>query len=504
MINAAELLLASGKNKKDSVAASDLDNKITYGELLDSAYELALKINSCISKKNNPILIITSRNIESIIAIWGTVCSGNFYVCVDSKTPASRIQDILDYIEPKAVVIADSKFNHDLKNNRKCLSAEKSSTKYDFETIHQYIENLNITESDPLYMVFTSGSTGTPKAVIKSNRSIIAFAESFTKEFKINGQNSLVFGNQASFDFDVSAKDIFISVFLSSEIFIIPNSAFLVPQKLSKVLKEHNVSMLIWAASAIKYVQRFDCFKNCFPEKIERVFFSGECMTGECISYWKKYLPDACYVNLYAPSEVTGNCLYYVAKESSYSGILPLETCFSNSKVLIINEEGKEIENGEKGEILVGGAFLSIGYYKRPDSTADRFIQNPHHNDYSDVFFKTGDFVVKEGNYLYFSGRVDNQIKHMGHRIELEEIECHCQKVGIEAETCAIYDEENEKIVLYVDNRDITYEELISKLRQVAPKYMLPHEVFYIEKIPHTQRGKLARNELKIIYKETH
>ena len=502
MVNVIEILLKIVKDKGDYIAVKDINEELTYKQLLSRAYTLSKKINEIIDGKNNLVLIVTTKSVESVLSIWGVVCSGNFYVCVDSKVPEDRFNMIINKVKPAMIIYMDDNSQQKLNSNISSLTMKDVTDELiDYEIIRKTLNKKHIIDVDPLYMVFTSGSTGEPKAIVKNHQSIIAFAESFVSEFELSSDRHEIFGNQASFDFDVSAKDIFISVFIGATLCLIPNRCFLVPSKLATFLQENEISILIWATSALKYVKKYNCFKNIKPSSISKVFFSGESMPVQCIDYWRENLPETTFVNLYAPSEVTGNCLFYVVSDDISEGILPLDSMFNNIDVLIIGDDNKMVNDGEKGEIYVRGCFLSKGYYKDMKKTMKGFVQNPIHNDYSDIVYKTGDYVVKKGDKLYFAGRVDNQIKHMGHRIELEEIESNCYAVSKNESLCVIYDNENEKIVLLTDSENyIGYDELVSYLKLKIPKYMIPHEILYIKELPLNSRGKIDRITAKSMY----
>lgn len=503
MIQVTEMLLNAAETKGDFIAVKDSYKSLTYKELLAGAYKLSRKIEAAVPGRKHLALIVTTKAVESVTAVWGVVCSGNYYTAADSKIPLERFNRIIEKMNPSLIIYTEEKQMERLKTDRvSVLVPEKydGAEKYSLQEIREQIAAHHIISYDPLYMVFTSGSTGEPKAIIKNHQSVIGFAESFVSEFGFNALRHEVFGNQANFDFDVAAKDIYICAYLGATLCLIPGSCFLAPGKLAPFLKENQITVLIWAASAVKLVKRFDCFKAVQPESIRKVFFSGESMTGECIGYWKANLPETEFVNLYAPSEVTGNCLYHIASGENYPGILPLDRVFPNVEVLVLDEEGKPVGEGEKGEIYVRGCFLSQGYYKDEKQTGRRFVQNPLHRLFPDIVYKTGDYVIKRGDRLYFAGRTDNQIKHMGHRIELEEIEANCYTVSDCGNLCVIYDDEKEKLILFTDEKNLFYEKLVAGLKQRLPKYMIPQKIIYVEDLPYNDRGKINRQKVKEMY----
>lgn len=464
-------------------------------------------IHHILQGKNNLVLVITNRTIDSVITFWGVVMSGNCYVAMDDKTPVQRFIEIVNEINPQLIIYINEKQRDIYCTNVKCFLAKTTaenfvSEKFDIVDVGEKCKNLGVIGSDPLYLVFTSGSTGIPKAIVKSHQSLLSFVDSFVKEFNLDKKEKQTLGNQAAFDFDVSAKDIYVSAYLGATLCLIPSKCFLMPMQLASFLSNNHITILIWAASAVKFVKQFDCFKNTIPCDLETVFFSGESMSGECVNYWRTKMPQVIMVNLYAPSEVTGNCLYHVVKDEKYDGILPLDRTIPNAEVLLIGEDGNEIEDGEEGEIYIRGAFLAQGYLNNEEQTALRFVQNPLHTRYRDIVYRTGDYVYKLGERLFFAGRADNQIKHMGHRIELEEIESNIIKVTKSDDICVLYDSETEKIVLLTNNKELNYEQVVRELKSIVPKYMIPHELIYVEQIPQNKRGKIDRKAVNAIYKE--
>lgn len=494
MINVISFLENSSRKCPDKIALRDENDSINYLDLYFTALKVATKINSVCKNNKQPVVIISDRTINSIIAIWGVLAAGDYYINIDVKTPLERIKTILNLVNPSVVLVTKERVLEDIKIPILNISEECFSEKTCLcGSVNDFSSEVNscIIDQDPAYMVLTSGSTGTPKAVVKSHRSIIEFTETFIDRFQL--KNDEIFANQASFDFDVSAKDIYVTARLGATMCILPTKCFLMPKTILPLLNKWEVTCLIWAASAIKYVQRMNCLEGTRNDTIKNIFFSGEPMPYATIKYWKKYIPDARYVNLYAPSEITGNCLLYEVDEVNCEGILPLKESFSNMENIVIDDEGNRVQDNGRGELYVRGAFMSQGYYNNLVTTNSVFVQNPLNEKFLDVIYKTGDFMTVRNGLLFFSGRRDNQIKHMGHRIELEEIENAIYTLFEVSLVCVVYDSEAEKIVLLVDNKEITYNDIVARLKNVIPKYMMPSEVVQLDRVPLNSRGKVDR-----------
>ena len=199
-------------------------------------------------------------------------------------------------------------------------------------------------------------------------------------------------------------------------------------------------------------------------------------MPPKHLKNWMEHLPHADFVNLYGPTEITCNCTYHrIESDRDYAAGIPLGTAFPNERVFLLDEAGQEINTPDQaGEICVSGAALALGYYNNPEQTARVFTQHPGHSRYLQPIYRTGDLGrwSAEGE-LYFLGRKDFQIKHMGHRIELEEIERAVQKIDGVSRCCCVYDAQKERLHGFYTG---TAEKAAvrSALAQKLPVFMLP------------------------------
>ena len=212
---------------------------------------------------------------------------------------------------------------------------------------------------------------------------------------------------------------------------------------------------------------------------------------------WMEHLPKAQFVNLYGPTEITCNCTYHkINPDYEYSNGIPIGEAFPNEHVFLLGENGEVTEQGEVGEICVRGTALALGYYRSAEQTEDVFMQNPLNSLFHERIYRTGDL----GRYgtdgeLYFCGRKDFQIKYMGHRIELEEIELAIAEVEGVDRCCCVFDEERKKLYgFYVGN--IEKKELHARLGENLPIYMIPGKICKLKELPITKNGKLDRKAL--------
>lgn len=504
VINVLEWLEASAKEYPNRTAFADAGQEINYARLQRLAMAIGCRITEQAEKrgetwKNQPIAVLIDRNIESLILFMGIVYSGNFYVPLDDTMPPKRISLILDTLHP--VLVIDSK-------EQTKLQAENMTSYSELTKEEAYSEErlaairANALDTDPLYAIFTSGSTGTPKGVVVNHRSIIDLVEQFAGTFAFPGE--AVFGNQAPFDFDVSAKDIYNSLYCAGTVQVVPKQYFVLPLQLIPYLNEHRVNVIIWAVSALRIVSNFKVFENCLPEYLSLIMFSGEVMPVKDFRYWQAALPEAQFVNLYGPTEITCNCSYYIIdREFADTEALPIGKPFRNTEIFLLDQEaGRRItESGQTGELCVRGTCLAMGYYNNPEKTAEAFVQNPLQNVYPETIYKTGDLgYYADNGDLIFIGRKDFQIKHMGHRIELGEIETAVNALPFITIGCCIYDESHEKIVLCYQAKEPCDKRIVQGLTERLPKFMWPNRYLFFEQMPMNKNGKIDRTFLKETY----
>lgn len=205
---------------------------------------------------------------------------------------------------------------------------------------------------------------------------------------------------------------------------------------------------------------------------------------------------------MYGPTEITVDCTYYVVnRDFDDDEYIPIGKACHNMEVLVFNDQDKLVGVNEIGELCVRGTGVALGYYNNEIKTHEVFVQNPLHNFYDDKIYRTGD-IVKYNKYgeIEFVSRKDFQIKHMGHRIELEEIEVVVNSIADISNAACIFDQEKDSIILYYTTVSGEELDIINLIKDKLPKYMFPNEVFHLRVLPYNMNGKIDRIELKKNY----
>ena len=537
MKNVLEYLEQSAQKYPDKIAVKDTACAYTYEQLWKKARHIGSRLTKH-TTPNHPVCVFADKSADTLAVFFGIVYAGCFYTLVDPSFPEARIRSMLSVLEPDMIVdgsnapdklaacgctervIRMETLVHGLKfectNPEETENVAQTGTDGVTGCVNQQkelsdIENARLQEiresmidTDPLYCNFTSGSTGTPKGVLVAHRSVIEFIDQFTEIFDITKVD--VIGNQAPFDFDVSVKDIYSAMKVGATLVVIPKAYFMFPNSVVDMLDENHVTTLIWAVSALCLLNRLHGLKHKVPADINKILFSGEAMPIRQLHAWQSYYPDAMFVNLYGPTEITCNCTYHILdREYTEDEKLPIGIPFPNERVFLLDEENHLIEPGSVGkigELCVAGTTLALGYYRNAAATAKAFAANPLNPDYPEIIYRTGDLASYGGDgLLYFAGRKDFQIKHMGHRIELEEIEHALAAIPeIEGAAC-FYDRAKNKVVAcYIGIDDKKY--LITAMKNKVPDYMVPNVFCKVDMLPLNKNGKTDKKLLEAQYKE--
>lgn len=481
------------------IFVEDNNTKINYSNFCLESKVIGTNIIKKYELYNEPIAIFINKSIDALKAMFGVLYSGNFYTIFDVTSPQNRIDTIIDTLKPKLILTNTKNIDKikEYKYDIEILNIDEIDRGIDYSILN----NINRVSTNPAYVLFTSGSTGVPKGTVINHDSLISYVKWFKDTFNIN--ENTIFGSQTPFYFSMSVSDIFSTIMSGATFCLIPKMYFSFPMKLIEYLNEYKINTIYWVPSALSIVARLNTFDYAKPEYLEKILFAGEVMPMPSLNIWRRNLPNAMYANLFGPTETVDICSYYIVnREFNDNETLPIGIPCENAEIILINENGKLAVDDEIGEIYVKSIFVGSGYYNNKEKTNEAFVQNPLHDNYIDIVYKTGD-LGKKNQYgeIEYLGRKDYQIKHMGYRIELGEIETNVNSMK-EMTTCAcIYDKQHSQIVLFYEG-NYSEDDIVTYANEHLLNYMQPNVIVKLDKMPYNQNGKIDRAKLKSDYEK--
>ena len=481
----------------DKTAFADEIRAITFGELLREAYAVGSALTAVTGRCNSPVVVLTDRSADMVPAFMGAVASGNYYVPLDAQMPAARLQSILDLLDPAAMLYARRHQAAAQSVSAGCpvLVLETAAVAAIDEAALD-ARQAGVLDIDPAYAIFTSGSTGVPKGIVISHRSVIDFVEWLVAIGEFSDKD--IMGGQVPFYFDPSVKDLYITMKCGATTHIIPQKYFSFPVLLFEFLQSKNVTALNWSTSAFHLVANSGVLKKASLPDLRSVMVGGETMRAKQLNLWRAALPQARYINMYGPTEITVDCTWYpIDREFADTDAIPIGRACANMEVFLLDEDLNPVPQGRQGEICVRGIGLARGYFGSWDKTNAAFIQDPRNPHYRSLIYRTGDLATQgEDGLFYFANRVDGQIKHMGYRIELGEIETAMAGLTVVSEVACLFDRDRDRIhCVYTGEIDSTG--LAKAARAALARYMLPNVYHRLERMPRNPNGKIDRRRLE-------
>ena len=527
MKNVLEWLEATVEKCPDKPAFSDTESSITFAQVYDIARNAGAYLIEKLGVDRTPVAVFAGRKMVTPAYFLGVVYAGRPYAPIDASLPDKRIEKILENLCPRAIVadresrehvesIVDELEKSEGFDRPQIFIAEDISR---FEQVVCADSNCKISESagdavtdsendmlatvrrqmsmtDPLYIIYTSGSTGNPKGVMTSHLSLMTYINAYCDVMHI--EESDVLGNQSPLDYIAAIRDIYLPLKTGCSTAIIPKEYFMEPNALFDYMNDKKVSSVGWSVSAFTILTSLGAFEEVGLKSLRKICFSGSVMPCRVLRKWQENLLEAHFVNQYGPTEATASCTYYsVDHLVEEDEVLPIGKAYDNYRVFLIDEHGNEPAVGEQGEICVCGPILALGYYNDPERTAAAFTLNLLNKAYPERMYRTGDYGrLDEDGILHFCGRMDRQIKHMGHRVELDEVEHAGNVVEGVAESCVIYNKAKEVLILFYTG-DCDRRSLALALRDELPGFMVPRKIKKLEQLPKLPNGKYDMKKLE-------
>ena len=494
----------------DRVALFDGQRTITYAEFSTLTNQLARALADRGVRQGDRVALCLGRSAHSVVGMLGTLKADAAYVPVDTKAPAGRWRQVLEDCRPAAVICDPAS------------EARLSEALGESATLPRIrIDEVGPLDSGPIdyrngpadtaYVLYTSGSTGTPKGVMISHLAVRTYIDWAVDHVAI-ATDDVILGT-APFHFDMSIFDVYCPIKAAARFCIAGEMLAMFPPKLVEFIERQGVTVWKGVSSLLMYMARAGVLAPDRMPTLRYVLFGGETFATRYLMQWMEVFPDKIYCNAFGPTEATGISLYHVVDRAPRSPDerVPAGTPCRDTEVVLLSEDGELVPQGEVGELCISGPCLSTGYLGDPGRTSRVFLpdwtdgQSPPRR-----LYRTGDLArLTEGDVYEFVGRRDNQVKVMGYRIELGDIEHQMMTVeGVrDAAVILAWDpaaDLEELVGFFESDRELETAAVHTALRGKLSPYMVPKRLIRLQQIPRSGRGKVDRQALRTLAEGDH
>lgn len=467
---------------------------LSYKELNERSNQLAASLIDKSINKGDIIGLLLNRNADIIIGILGILKSGGAYLPIDYKLPFKRICQMLESSNAKLLlghmehleIFCDQIDIHDIN------SSDIKSFKSENIAIERY-------PSDLTYCIFTSGSTGIPKGVLIEDRSIVNLVMGLNYNIYENFDSALRIGLIASYSFDASCQQIYSALLNAHTLIICNENERADGEALYNFYKHNDIQVSDGTPTHLGMFLK-NLKQDIHLPELKAWLLAGEVLSKEQVLdfYGHPDLQHIALYNLYGPTEACVDCTCYkidILKLEQFNTI-PIGRPLPNERIYIVDEFGNSVPKGVIGELCVAGVGLARGYIG--NISDNKFVKNWIKGE--ERVYKSGDLAqwFPDGNIIY-KGRIDNQIKMHGYRIEPGEIEqVLLSHIAVKESiiTLVNIDGENYLTAYYTSNELLDEEQLRDYLTLRLPQYMIPSFFVQLDLIPLTPNGKVNRNAL--------
>jgi amino acid adenylation domain-containing protein len=476
----------SVKNYPSNIALVCDNAFVSYQELENRSNQLAHYLHQQNITKGSIVGILLERSIECYVAILAVLKIGAAYVPIETDYPDDRINYIFSDLAFSAVLTSSYQLKQKKLNWPTAFILDEMSETISAQPTNRITIAQSTQDYDNLcYIIYTSGSTGKPKGVEITHGNICHYVTVASTLYGMSEKDRVYQG--FSLAFDASLEELWMAFANGAALIACTAKEVRSGLGLISFLKHHQVTVYSTVPTLLSTLE------GSLPD-LRLLILGGETCPPSLVKRWSR--SGLRIMNTYGPTEATVIATYsecHPGKEISIGKPL------AGYEIFIMDEHLQEVKNGEEGELCIAGPALARGYVNRPESTAEKFVWNPANN--GQRLYRTGDLALKDVNGdLHFSGRIDDQIKLRGFRIELNEIETVIMGfTGVTQAVVSLQSLDQPLLVAYLrlDQTDVfNLDEFRTYLRSNLPDYMIPAIVEILESFPLLASGKVNRKEL--------
>ena len=490
-----ETLLSKFENQvlktPNQVALIFEETALSYKSLDEKSNQVAHFLIQKGIKKNDIIAVSFERSLEMMIYIYGIIKTGAAYLPIATDIPSERLKFILNDANTKILFYNHKNIDDSVLSTANC---------FDVETIEQEVSLLGVTSNsikilpdDLAYIIYTSGSTGEPKGVMCHHEGICNRLNWMNNDYPISGDDTFI--QKTPITFDVSVWELFWPLQEGAKLVIEVPEGHKNPDKLIQTIQQYQVTNIHFVPSMLNVFIQNENVENC--QSLKRIFCSGEVLSVPIVEKTHEKLNVEVH-NLYGPTEASVDVTSWYCKKEELLNDIPIGKPVANTQLYILDEKLNQLPIGLKGELYIAGKQVAKGYLNREALANKRFVKNIFSDDSSAKMYKTGDLArYRNDGVIEYHGRIDNQIKLRGLRIELGDIEKNIEKITSVSQAIVNVDKQD-NLVAYYTGEVIEESKVVSMLKQQLPQYMIPRYFMHLEHFELLSSGKVNRKKLPL------
>src|SRR5437762_5174875 len=498
---------------------------LTYAELFEKVASLAATLIQHQVAREPPLTAVFAyRSVTAFAGVLAALLRGHGYVPLNRTFPPQRTLALLQRSECRAMIV-DAESEKQLDDILEGIDQEIDLILPEREEArelaarwpqHRFVSTgefaspeqwrpVEVSPDSIAYLLFTSGSTGTPKGVMVSHHNVLHYTDWTVNRYHITEQDRV----SQNFDmtFDLSVHDMF-AAWERGACVCCPSQKTLI--KPGRFIVESKLSTWFSVPSTAVFMNRLGMLKPDMYPNLRLSLFCGEALPMDIAKAWARAAPSSVIENIYGPTELTIGCTAYrwnnqTSHAECEQGIVPIGKPFEDMEALIVDEDLREVTAGCEGELLMTGPQLSKGYWCDEEKTKRAFVPVTGRKGF---YYRTGDRVRRSGpnKPLIYLGRLDNQIKILGHRVELGEVEAVVRNLcGVDAVVALAWPNGSnaDGIELFLEAEKFDTELLMKQLKTKLPNYMVPRRIRTLPRLPLNPNGKYDRKTLQVMLEPT-
>jgi amino acid adenylation domain-containing protein len=498
---------------------ADSGTALSYSDLARATNRLACGLRNLGVRAGDRVAFCLERSTRPVVAALAALKADAAYVPVHRQTPPERMAAIFSDCSPQ-VVVCDASTLPPVESALRIASVPSRVVALGVKrpsggaaaAPEIYEDDLERLDDAPLayrnapsanaYLLYTSGSTGRPKGVLVTHRNVRDYIDWAAKMFEV-GPSDRVLGT-APFSFDMSTFDIYCPLKAGAALYVVPEMALTFPSRLIQFMERHEVTVWKGVASLLMYMARTGALAGGRIPSLRTVIFGGEALPAKYLIEWMRTFPEKTFFNAYGPTETTGvsACYRVPAVPGGPEEAIPIGKPRDGTELLVLNEEGSAVPQGQPGEICIRGAGVGPGYWNDEELSRRAFREMAGEDGSLKRAFMTGDRgMLRPDGHCVYLGRIDAQVKVMGYRIELADIERVLVSLGWVRDAAVVLSRAGSdglpELIAFVDmDESRCSDEVRRELAARLPAYMVPRKVVALPGLPRTDRGKVDRQNL--------